>query len=273
MRWSKVRREYECKRIMGVLIYHTYFKEGAEKTNNTITNTTSNVVGNNNILREDNTFTAFLGEGVGLTGIYNLSEKIDCIIKTYWAEAGGIPEHEASGTISFKKINETILELSEFSKIKTKMANFDEEYNISGEYTDLDLSLENGTQYILEQYVEMTEESYKKYNIGEYQYRISNMIDNNDGTITIKGRVYKEKDGTRLVDEGIATYIGTDIYMKINVDENTSTESGLGNISLKEYLKSYHENDETKDEITTRTYHEELVFEDGKCTLIKFTSI
>ena len=43
-------------------------------------------------------------------------------------------------------------------------------------------------------YIEMTEENYKKYNSNGYQFKISDMLDNKDNTVTIKGRVYKLKE-------------------------------------------------------------------------------
>jgi len=42
------------------------------------------------------------------------------------------------------------------------------------------------------QYIEMTEDNHKKYNTEKYQFRYEDIINNNDKTITIKGRVYEE---------------------------------------------------------------------------------
>ena len=43
-------------------------------------------------------------------------------------------------------------------------------------------------------YIEMTEENYNKYNSNGYQFVILDMQENNNNTVTIKGRVYKEKE-------------------------------------------------------------------------------
>lgn len=43
-------------------------------------------------------------------------------------------------------------------------------------------------------YIEMTEENYNKYNTNGYQFVILDMQENNNSTVTIKGRVYKEKE-------------------------------------------------------------------------------
>ena len=43
-------------------------------------------------------------------------------------------------------------------------------------------------------YIEMTEENYNKYNTNGYQFVILDMQENNNSTLTIKGRVYKEKE-------------------------------------------------------------------------------
>lgn len=40
-------------------------------------------------------------------------------------------------------------------------------------------------------YIDMTEENYKKYNTDEQTFRIQDVVNNNNGTMTIKGRVYK----------------------------------------------------------------------------------
>ena len=42
------------------------------------------------------------------------------------------------------------------------------------------------------QYIEMTEDNHKKYNTGKNKFIYENIINNNDKTITIKGRVYEE---------------------------------------------------------------------------------
>ena len=47
---------------------------------------------------------------------------------------------------------------------------------------------------ISDEHIEMTEEKYKEYSTKPYSFRIQEMIDNGTGTITIKGRVYKEAD-------------------------------------------------------------------------------
>ena len=187
-------------------------------------------------------------------------------------------------------------------------------------------------------YIEMTEENYNKYNTNGYQFVIVDMQENNNNTITIQGRVYKEKelpiltqsqyedlinnktvnilgyemkltDNADFKDEdntyaGHDLYIesvnnelsfyvdknndktanlfypsefslfdGTDIYMQITLDSDTPTTSGLGNISLGEYIKNYIPYFELKDTVHLNLYNDEFIFENGKCTEIQFTSI
>ena len=42
-------------------------------------------------------------------------------------------------------------------------------------------------------YIEMTEEIYKKYNNEGYSYILKEIVDNSDGTVTLKSRVYKKE--------------------------------------------------------------------------------
>ena len=75
-------------------------------------------------------------------------------------------------------------------------------------------------------YIEMTEANYKKYNTSPYSFRIKEMIDNNNGTITIKGRVYKEIDLLSITKEQYDNLVnGKTInllgyQMKANKDED-----------------------------------------------------
>lgn len=221
-----------------------------------------------------------------------------------------------------------------------KKLNNEEISNLNNQIQTLEKTIENMKNEELEpevenKYSEMTEEDYKKYNSGEYQFKISNMILNGDGTATIEGRAYKEKElpvitkeqyqellngntveviGVTMkvsdVDEGeleghsmliasvseeyylelyldenedgtgtleyygeIKEYVGTDIYMKITLDENIQTESGRGNITLKEYLKEWVGSGEMPDELQLSDYNTEIVFENGKVVKILFTSV
>lgn len=187
------------------------------------------------------------------------------------------------------------------------------------------------------EYIDMTEENYKKYNNenGKYIFKLLDMTSNGNGTVTIKGRVYKnidlpiltkeqyndllngknvnlmghemkknldeELEGHDLLiemaNEGdpffkfyvdrnndgtgklydyceIGIYEGTNIYMKLQVDENIETESGLGKFQLKYYLQNwggmylYDEYEEFNP-----LYNDEFIFEDGVCKKIIFNSI
>lgn len=51
------------------------------------------------------------------------------------------------------------------------------------------------------QYIEMTEANYKKYNTLPNYFRIQEMIDNKNGTITIRGRVYQETELLKITKE------------------------------------------------------------------------
>lgn len=86
--------------------------------------------------------------------------------------------------------------------------------------------------------------------------------ENDDGT----GKLYDYTEA--------ALYELTDIYMEIIVDKDIDTESGFGNISLEEYLKGWFGTGEAAKEIEMIPgYNTEFIFEDGECTLIKFTSV
>ena len=75
-------------------------------------------------------------------------------------------------------------------------------------------------------YIEMTEANYKKYNTSPYSFRIQELIDNNNGTITINGRVYKEIELPSITKEQYDTLVnGKTInllgyQMKVNKDED-----------------------------------------------------
>lgn len=187
-------------------------------------------------------------------------------------------------------------------------------------------------------YIEMTEENYNKYNTNGYQFVILDMQENNNSTLTIKGRVYKEKElpiltltqyenlangqsvnilgyemkfteNEDLKDEnntyaghdlyiesasdGVSFYVsknddgtanlfypseislfdGTDIYMQITLDSTTPTTSGWGNITLGKYIKNYTPFFDPKDTVHLNLYHDEFIFENGKCISIFFTSM
>ena len=187
-------------------------------------------------------------------------------------------------------------------------------------------------------YIEMTEENYNKYNTNGYQFVIVDMQENNNNTITIKGRVYKEKELPILTltqyenlanrqsvnilgfemkltedenlkdenntyaghdlyiestnnevsfyvsknDDGTANLIypselslfdGTDIYMQTTLDNTTPTTSGWGDITLEKYIKNYTPFFDLKDTVALNLYHDEFIFENGKCISIFFTSI
>lgn len=51
------------------------------------------------------------------------------------------------------------------------------------------------------QYIEMTEANYKKYNTLPNYFRIQEMINNENGTITIRGRVYQETEPLKITKE------------------------------------------------------------------------
>lgn len=75
-------------------------------------------------------------------------------------------------------------------------------------------------------YIEMTEAMYKKYSTSPYSFRIQEMIDNKNGTITIKGRVYKEIELLSITKEQYNNLVnGKTInllgyQMKVNKDED-----------------------------------------------------
>ena len=93
------------------------------------------------------------------------------------------------------KLQETINDLQ--GKIdsisNTINSNKDVDKNSS---TDTTINNTNSTQYI-----EMSEANYKKYNTLPNYFRIQEMIDNKNGTITIKGRVYQETELLKITKE------------------------------------------------------------------------
>lgn len=79
-------------------------------------------------------------------------------------------------------------------------------------------------------YIEMTEENYKKYNNNQYQFKISEMINNNDNTVTIKGRVYKIVDLPTITKEQYQDLLNnktiTLMGYELKVSENEKDEDG-----------------------------------------------
>ena len=75
------------------------------------------------------------------------------------------------------------------------------------------------------QYIEMTEANYKKYNTLPNYFRIQEMIDNKNGTITIRGRVYQETELLKITKEQYEDLLDGKVIdllgyqMKVNKDE------------------------------------------------------
>ena len=91
----------------------------------------------------------------------------------------------------------------------------------------------------------------------------------------MKFYVDQDSDGTgKLFDyTEAALYEGTDTYMQITVDKDISTESGSGNIPLKQYLNNWSGMAELKDTEMLPSYNTEFIFENGKCSSIVFTGV
>ena len=87
--------------------------------------------------------------------------------------------------------------------------------------TDTTINNTNSTQYI-----EMTEENYKKYNTLPNYFRIQEMIDNKNGTITIRGRVFQETELLKITREQYGDLLEGKVIdllgyqMKVNKDED-----------------------------------------------------
>ena len=234
------------------------------------------------------------------------------------------------GVLIYKLNNEKNLSNEKIISLNNQVQILEETIENLKNENSKELETENEIEYI-----EMTEENYKQYNTNGYRFEIAMMKVVGDGTATVSGRVYKEKElptitaeeyqtllngntvqvmgvemkatvfekaelaGHDMLIEAVSkesalTYyvtkntdgtgklayygpdiscIGTDIYLELIVDENVPTESGLGNITLKEYLQGWSGDGKMPDEVDLPDYNEEIVFENGKCVKILFTSI
>lgn len=198
-------------------------------------------------------------------------------------------------------------------------------------------------------YIEMTESKYNEYNTKPYSFRIQGMEANNNGTITLKGRVFKqieflsltkeqyndlvngeiidllgyqlkvdmEEDpdnggydllitstddrwlkfyveknsdgsgklhwytesemyiGTPFQKGETGRFVGTDIYAKIDIDENINCEYGYGSKTLRNIYDERKSdgllNIEYKNDTIFPILNDELIFEDGICTSVIFS--
>ena len=83
------------------------------------------------------------------------------------------------------------------------------------------------------EYIEMTEAKYKEYSTSPYSFRIQEMVQNDNRTITIKGRVYKEIELLSITKEQYNDLInGKTIdllgyQMKVNKDEHNLYQTKL----------------------------------------------
>ena len=154
-----------------------------------------------------------------------------------------IAEHENNAS----KLQETIKDLQEEIDSISNTIN-------SNKDVDKELSTEtiinNNSNNSSSKYVEMTEENYKKYNTLPNYFRIQEMIDNEDGTITIRGRVFKETELLKitkeqyieLVDGKVIDLLG--YQMKINNDEDSDNgdyDMLITSISEEKWMKFYVE--------------------------------
>ncbi len=131
----------------------------------------------------------------------------------------------------FKLNNEKTTETGNVSDADTKISNLENTLNSLDEKTNNNSNNVNNSDNSTSNnnnvnYIEMTEENYKKYNTSPYSYRIQDMIQNKDGTITIKGRVYKETDFLSITKEQYQDLVNNktvDILgynMKVNKEED-----------------------------------------------------
>lgn len=151
-----------------------------------------------------------------------------------------------------------------------------------------------GRVYKVRELPTLTEEQYndlangETVKIMEFEMKLTsdeNLIDE-DGTYAghdlyivsennISFYVSKNDDGTGTLYDAaeIALCDGTDIYMQITLDNNTPTESGLGNMPLSKYLNNKIGYTKLDDTVVLDTYNTEFTFKNGKCTSIFFPSV
>jgi len=160
-------------------------------------------------------------------------------------------------------------------EIQDMISNNDETVTIKGRVFEL-IELPTITK---EQYQNLLDK--KTIDVLGYQMKVNQDEDSSGHDLLIESTgdwmkfyIDKNSDGTGTLSDYTETalYEGTDIYMQIIVDENITTKSGLGNISLKEYLKTWTGNIELKDEEMLPGFNDEFIFENGKCTSIIFTN-
>lgn len=130
----------------------------------------------------------------------------------------------------------------------------------------------------LNKYIEMTEDNYKKYDTSPYSYRIQEMIDNGNKTITIKGRVYTYNEkASANIEEEFGVYNGTDIYLEITLPDNLDCKLGDSITTIRSEYDERKSNGtlivKDEDNITAPLSNDEFYFKNGKCTSIWFSNI
>lgn len=100
------------------------------------------------------------------------------------------------------------------------------------------------------QYIEMTEATYKKYNTLPNYFRIQEMIDNKNGTITIRGRVYQETELLKITKEQYGKLLEGKVIdllgyqMKVNKEEDPSNggyDMLITSTTAEKWMKFYVE--------------------------------
>ncbi len=126
------------------------------------------------------------------------------------------------------------------------------------------------------EYIEMTEAKYKEYSTSPYSFRIQEMVQNDNGTITIKGRVYKEIELLSITKEQYNDLInGKTIdllgyQMKVNKDEDSDNGgydlliTSTGNKWMKFYVEKNSDGSGKLHWYTEREMYEGTSFQEGE---------
>ena len=126
------------------------------------------------------------------------------------------------------------------------------------------------------EYIEMTEAKYKEYSTSPYSFRIQEMVQNDNRTITIKGRVYKEIELLSITKEQYNDLInGKTIdllgyQMKVNKDEDSDNGgydlliTSTGNKWMKFYVEKNSDGSGKLHWYTEREMYEGTSFQEGE---------
>ena len=126
------------------------------------------------------------------------------------------------------------------------------------------------------EYIEMTEAKYKEYSTSPYSFRIQEMVQNDNRTITIKGRVYKEiellsitkKQYNDLINGKTIDLLG--YQMKVNKDEDSDNGgydlliTSTGNKWMKFYVEKNSDGSGKLHWYTEREMYEGTSFQEGE---------